>query len=119
MNEQFRDFRRRVGRIDRSYDRRVPDAFVMRTDGLVVQGKARSRYRFYFPWRALLASFGAALVTKAFLIFYMGQDAYVARVQPMIEGSAYPELATILLLPDRITQSLSQAIAAFAAALPF
>ncbi|MEL6533438.1 MAG: hypothetical protein AAFN09_09025 [Pseudomonadota bacterium] len=118
MNDQFREFRRRVGRIDSAYSRRVPEAFLVRSDGLVVP-KVRSRLRFYFPFKALFAGFIAVMVVKGFLLYSLGEADYVARMQVMLEGSAYQELAAKVLMPDPVSIWAAARIGEFVALLPF
>lgn len=117
MNEQFREFQRRVGRIDSAYARRIPAAFLMRSDGLLVP-KTRSRLRFYFPFRAVFAGFVAVMVVKGFLLFYLGEEGYVARMDAMLVGSAYEELAATLLMPDPVSLWTAERIAYGASLLP-
>ena len=117
MNEQFSEFRRRVGRIDSAFERRVPGAFLVREDGLAIP-KPRSRFRFYFPFKAVLASVLAVLLTKAFLITYFGEDAYIARMDALVAGSVYQEAAATLLMPDRVSLWASVWIGAAIALMP-
>ena len=102
MNEQFDNFQQRVGRISHSHKRRVPYAFTVRPDGLLVP-RTKSRLRFYFPWRAILAGFMVVVLTKASMIAALGLDGYNSRMETLLTGSAYEELATTILAPDPVS----------------
>lgn len=117
MNDQYGDFRRRVTRINRDYGRRGP-GFVIRPDGLAVP-KTRSRLRFYFPFRALIAGFVTIVFVKGFMIYYLGVEGYESRLATLIEGSAYQELAARLLAPDPVSSWTAARIADLVALLPF
>lgn len=118
MNDQFRQFYRRVGRIDQAYANRIPNAFTIRSDGLVVP-KTRSRLRFEFPWRALLAGFFCAVMLKGFLIWYLGVDLYTARLETMLTGAQYEQIAAHILLPDRVSLWVSEQFAVFVASVRY
>ncbi|MBF9034635.1 hypothetical protein HKCCE2091_10310 [Rhodobacterales bacterium HKCCE2091] len=101
MSDQIRDFEARIGRINRAYNGgRV--TYVQRADGLLVP-RSRSRLRFHFPWRAMLAGFVAVVVVKGFLLYYLGADGYNARLELMLENSRYSELAATILAPDPVS----------------
>lgn len=102
MNEQLHDFQHRVGRISRAHSRRAPYAFTVRADGLVVP-KTRSRLRFHFPWRAMLAGFVTIVMVKGFLLFYLGTEGYQVRMEQMLAGSEYQEAAATILMPDAVS----------------
>lgn len=102
MSDQYNVFQNRVKRIHRSHARRVPYAFTVRPDGLLVP-RTRSRLRFYFPWRAILAGFVAVVLVKASMIAALGQDRYTDRMASLLAGSAYEEAATTILAPDPVS----------------
>lgn len=99
MNEQFRLFQRRVSRIDRAHTNRTRGAFSIRADGLVIP-TSRRKLRFAFPWRALISGFLVMVFLKGFLIWYLGEEAYVARTEAMLSGSRNEQLAARVLMPD-------------------
>lgn len=102
MNEQFNNFQARVLRINRSHKRRVPYAFSVRPDGLMVP-RTRSRLRFYFPWRAILSGFVTIVLVKSTMIAALGTENYELRMGSLLEGSAYQEAATTILAPDPVS----------------
>lgn len=102
MRDQYNDFQARVGRISKSHTRRDPYAFTVRPDGLVVP-RTRSRLRFYFPWRAILAGFVVVVLVKATMIAALGFDNYQTRMETLLTGAAYEELATTVLAPDPVS----------------
>jgi len=102
MSDQFDKFQRRVVRINKSHERRVPYTFTVRPDGLMVP-QVRSRLRFYFPWRAILAGFVAVVLVKASMIAALGFDNYQTRLDTLLTGSAYEEVATTILAPDPVS----------------
>ena len=102
MSDQFDTFQQRVGRINRTHKRKVPYAFTVRPDGLMVP-RTRSRLRFYFPWRAIIAGFVVVVLAKASMIAALGYDNYVLRMETLLTGSAYEELATTILAPDPVS----------------
>ena len=102
MNDQFDTFQARVGRINQSHKRRVPYAFTVRPDGLLVP-RTKSRLRFYFPWRAILAGFMVVVLAKASMIAALGPEGYTTRMETLLTGSAYEELATSILSPDPVS----------------
>lgn len=116
MNEQFDDFQRRVVRIHDTHGRRVPYSFTVRPDGLMVP-RTRSRLRFYFPWRAILAGFVTTMVVKGFMIFYLGLEAYQERMEHVLEGSTYRDVASMILAPDPVSVWTAARMAEFAALL--
>ncbi|MBF9029145.1 hypothetical protein HKCCE3408_01940 [Rhodobacterales bacterium HKCCE3408] len=65
--------------------------------------QTRSRLRFHFPWRALLAGFVTIVLVKGFLIYWLTTDGYVARMEDMLAGSKYQELAAHVLTPDPVS----------------
>lgn len=102
MSDQFNEFQKRVGQINRTHRRRVPYKFSVREDGLLVP-RTRSSLRFYFPWRAILAGFVTVVAVKAFMIYYLSPEGYDARVNGMLVGSAYYEVASTILSVDPVS----------------
>ncbi|MEM1273048.1 MAG: hypothetical protein AAGF88_04475 [Pseudomonadota bacterium] len=102
MNDQYDTFQERVGRINRTHKRKVPYTFTVRPDGLMVP-RTRSRLRFYFPWRAILAGFFVVVAVKAFMIYYLTPPGYETRMTEVLTGSAYAEAAATILAPDPVS----------------
>ena len=102
MSDQYNTFQERVGRINSSHKRRVPYTFTVRPDGLMVP-RTRGRLRFYFPWRAILAGFVVVVLAKASMIAALGYDNYLTRIDTLLTGSAYEEVATTILAPDPVS----------------
>lgn len=102
MSDQYSTFQTRVGRINKSHSRRVPYAFTVRPDGLMVP-RTRSRLRFYFPWRAILAGFVTVVLVKATMIAALGFENYQTRIDSLLTGAAYEEVALSVLSPDPVS----------------
>lgn len=109
MNDQYDTFQQRVGRIHKTHTRRVPYAYTVRPDGLVVP-RTRSRLRFYFPWRAMVAGFVACVLVKSSMIAALGVEGYTTRMETLLTGSAYEELATTILTPDPVSSWVASGI---------
>ncbi|MEM9319878.1 MAG: hypothetical protein AAGA70_12880 [Pseudomonadota bacterium] len=59
--------------------------------------------RFYFPWRAILAGFVTVVLVKAFMIFFLGPTGYETRMNNLLSGSTYEELAVKILSADPVS----------------
>ena len=102
MSQQIRLFERRVSRIERAYANRIPNTYSIRADGLVVP-KRRSRLRFRFPLRALISGFLCAIFLKGFLIYQLGEASYTARIDTMLAGTTYEQMAAQILMPESVS----------------
>ncbi|RMA43908.1 hypothetical protein [Rhodophyticola porphyridii] len=99
MDHQIRLFNNRVSRIEQAYATRIPNAYAITSDGLVVP-RSRRRLRFRFPLRALIYGFACAVLLKGFLIYHLGQESYSARIDTLLAGSTYDQFAARVLMPD-------------------
>lgn len=97
-------------RIHKTRTRRGPNTYRLRPDGLLVPhtGKKPS---LRLPWRGMLAGLVAAMTVKVAMIVALGPDLYEARITTLLDGSAYQETATAVLMPDPVSSFTATQVA--------
>ena len=106
MTDTSENFNARLTRIQSSRRGRGRGmGFIIHPDGVVtsIGRNSSSRLRFGFPLKGLLLAFVVAVAVKAYLLWFMGTDAYTLEVQRLFAGSAFERLAAFVLLPDVMT----------------
>lgn len=99
-NDTFAD---RLERIKAAQNYRVARPVMVRPDGLVVPREKAPRLRFTFPLRGLILAFCAAVAVKAYLIWFLGGDAYSVVVTGLLNGSNLERVAGQILAPDGVS----------------
>lgn len=103
MVNETEHFSERLSRIQR---RRRPHGmgFVVHSDGVISPiGRPSSRLRFGFPLKGLLLAFVIAVTVKAYLMWILGTEVYVLEVQTLLSGTAFEQMAGMILMPDGLS----------------
>lgn len=104
MNQDYPNFQTRVSRINRDRQNRVHGEFVLHSNGILVP-KSR-RLRFGFPLKGLVIAFVISVAVKAYLVWFLGTEAYQAEVLQLLQGSRLEVAAGRILLPDQLTMAV-------------
>ncbi len=105
MVNETEQFQSRLHRIQRGRaKRRNGMGFVVHPDGVVTAiGRPSSRLRFAFPLKGLVLALMVAATVKAYLIWFLGVDIYTLEIQSLLSGSAFEQVAGLILMPDAVT----------------
>lgn len=100
--EHFNDRLNRIQRVRRR--NRSGMGFVVHPDGVVSPiGRPSSRLRFSFPLKGLLLGLVIAVAVKAYLMWILGTDIYALEVQSLVTGTAFEQIAAMILMPDALS----------------
>mmetsp|Transcript_3655 Transcript_3655/g.6731 ORF Transcript_3655/g.6731 Transcript_3655/m.6731 type:complete len:130 (+) Transcript_3655:291-680(+) len=106
MVNETESFHERLNRIQRVRRRnRGGMGFVIHPDGVVTPiGRSSSRLRFGFPLRGLILGLVAAIAVKSYLIWALGIEIYSLNIQSLLSGTAFEQIAAMVLMPDALSQ---------------
>ena len=105
MLNETQHFNDRLNRIQNVRQRnRGGMGFVVHPDGIVTPiGKPSSRLRFGFPLKGLILGLVVAVAVKAYLMWVLGTDVYTLEVQSLLSGTAFEQIAALILMPDALS----------------
>lgn len=94
-------------RLIRRRPSRSEPVMVVHADGVVTRRRATDdRLRFGFPLKGVLIAATLVVVVKAYLIWFVGPDAYSSMIAGLEAGSNFEQLAAQVLLPDYLSDRL-------------
>ena len=105
MLNETDQFHARLNRIQRSRRRRPKGmGFVVHPDGIITAvGRPSSRLRFAFPVKGIVLALMVAVAVKSYLLWFLGVEIYTLEVQSLLSGSAFEQIAGLILMPDALS----------------
>lgn len=105
--KRIEDTRATGGIFSRRRTRPVETSLVVHPDGYVQQVNATGkRLRFAFPFKGVVLAGVLMVLTKAYLIWALGDEVYGAAVLQLLNGNQLERAAGLVLAPDQVSNWL-------------